>query len=370
MTNILTKKSNLFFAFLALTTLLFIFYSCKFFENNYKNIEAQDNSKDIRVFLTLISGQYPNGLNKIDSKDLEDIKNFSTNIFDFVKIKNKNNIDFSKIKKIGTLNTIETFTTSDEKYITNYFVFPTNNPKNLLIAKNFKKVTQEGKDTLLTFSIALVFFLLIIVFITITFEKYIEKVNKNLEKKVDERTLQIKQTLSELERLNLKLFDLAHTDHLTQIKNRRSFFMHSKQLFSDSIKKKDSAAVIMIDIDDFKELNDNYGHDFGDKVLKEFASKIDKLLSSSSVFGRIGGEEFAIFIPSSNLNFAKEKAEKLRSAIEELKLKHNQKQIAITASFGVSDNKNCSTIDEMIRKADKELYSAKNSGKNKVRGRD
>lgn len=145
--------------------------------------------------------------------------------------------------------------------------------------------------------------------------------------------------------------------------------MHAKQLYVNASKSKDSLSVIMIDIDNFKSFNDIYGHDVGDKILKAFSKTIKNSISDSCVFGRLGGEEFAIVIPSINLEMAQIKAEKLRSEIENLTIKLDSQDIKVTASFGISDIENSVTIDDMIRNADKMLYSAKKSGKNRVRSR-
>lgn len=374
MKKIIFKKSGLFFTFLILATTLFLVYSSTFLLKNYKNIEEKENNKNISILLTLLNEKYKD---YTDFKDISlDIKNISLTIFDFTEVIQGKAVNFQYLKEIKThnftRNNIQVFTQTKDDFIINHFLFigKDNKIDFILKTKNYRAVLEEGVDMIYIFSFALIFFLLLIVVITYLYEKTMVKINESLEDKVKRRTKQINNTLKELESLNMKLYDLAHTDHLTQIKNRRSFFLFSKTKYDDIQKKHDQAAVIMIDIDDFKTINDTYGHDFGDRVLKAFASCISNNLSDSNVFGRLGGEEFAIFIPNANSKLAFEKAEMLRKKIESLKLTHDHKEVKITASFGVSDNIDTKNIDDMIRKADKQLYSAKESGKNRVRYRE
>jgi diguanylate cyclase (GGDEF)-like protein len=125
----------------------------------------------------------------------------------------------------------------------------------------------------------------------------------------------------------------------------------------------------MIDIDNFKSFNDNYGHEIGDKVLKVFASSISRYLEKDVIFGRLGGEEFAITLPNKDLKEALEIAEELRIIIEHVKVKIPYNKLSITASFGVSDSIDAKSIDEIIKNADIMLYDAKSKGKNRVRSR-
>ncbi|MFY9075213.1 GGDEF domain-containing protein [Malaciobacter mytili] len=228
---------------------------------------------------------------------------------------------------------------------------------------------KEGKETITIFIIFVSIFLALLFYITYIYQKTVKKHNNELEEKVKERTHQIQSALNELEKVNLKLYDLAHTDFLTKTMNRRHFFMHAQNIFNEAKKNQKNLCVIMIDIDKFKQINDNYGHDMGDRVLISFSDCIKQHLNSEDIFGRLGGEEFAIVLNNYKLEDAIKKAEELRNEIEKIQIYIKDDIINITASFGITDIKNMRNIDEMLQKADTHLYSAKNSGRNRVRSR-
>ena len=122
----------------------------------------------------------------------------------------------------------------------------------------------------------------------------------------------------------------------------------------------------MIDIDNFKKVNDIYGHIAGDKVLKEVSNVIRKSISNEDILGRYGGEEF-IAIIKDEINNYKDIIERIRRNIEELNINVNNKLIKVTSSIGVKNfNLNKMTLEENISLADKSLYEAKSSGKNRV----
>ena len=153
----------------------------------------------------------------------------------------------------------------------------------------------------------------------------------------------------------LKTKKEAQIDELTQILNRRGF--------DNEVKNLKIGSIIFMDIDKFKDINDTYGHDFGDYVLKEFARIIKKNIRSSDVFARIGGEEFIIILPETSYIHAFKVAEKLKKAIES----HDFQGVKVTASFGVSEFE--SDLEQAIKRADEALYEAKNSGRNQVKGK-
>lgn len=374
MKKLFLKKTVIFFISLAVATLVFLFFSYNFFSSNYQGIEAKENKKHLVTFFTLLNQEYEKEINP--NFDFNKIKKLSSTIFDFTYITTENELENATVLKSvlfeNNFSNIKVYTKFERDYLLNYIEFLNKDNSSIFVlkTKSYRALVKEGENTLNIFSSIVVLFLVLILLITYSFEKSIEKANENLEEKVLKRTKQIHHTLHELEKVNLKLYDLAHTDHLTQIKNRRSFFMHAKELYSKASKSKDSLAVIMMDIDNFKKFNDIYGHESGDKILKEFTKTIKNAISDSCVFGRLGGEEFALVIPSINLEMAQIKAENLRKEIENLSININNQNIKVTASFGISDIENSTSIDDMIRKADKLLYKAKESGKNRVRSRD
>jgi diguanylate cyclase (GGDEF)-like protein len=150
-------------------------------------------------------------------------------------------------------------------------------------------------------------------------------------------------------------------DNLTRIFNRRSFI----KLY-DKIKKQPyPKALILLDIDHFKSINDTYGHDVGDKVLKKVASTIRKRLRKEDVVARWGGEEFAILLPHTDKRAATTVAEKLRAALKEIKLPE-LKGRQVTASFGVTEVKTGESLETALKRADEALYEAKRRGRDRV----
>lgn len=238
-----------------------------------------------------------------------------------------------------------------------------------LSTKNKQAMLNKNENTQLLFTIVVLLFIFVIFLIITRYKNQLSNYNHTLEEKVNERTKQIKQAMTELEKVNTKLYDIAHTDFLTKTMNRRNFFIHAEDIFKEAKIENTTICTLMIDIDNFKLFNDNYGHDLGDKVLILFADTIKDTIDNEMIFGRLGGEEFALIIPNSSLEEAIKIAQDLKSNIEKIKVQYNGLDLKVTASFGVSDNRKCSSIDEMLQKADKLLYSAKTSGKNLIRSR-
>ncbi len=112
----------------------------------------------------------------------------------------------------------------------------------------------------------------------------------------------------------------------------------------------------MIDIDNFKKINDTYGHDVGDKVLMTFTSIINDELTTNQLFARLGGEEFAIVFPNTSLPTACKMIEKMRSLVENTEIQvDSQNKLSFTASFGLSDNSSSHNIDKILHNADQML---------------
>lgn len=247
-----------------------------------------------------------------------------------------------------------------------------NEDDNLILSIQTENSIEISSDmfTIVCFlSTFLLLIVLILIFIVNSYRKLFTHNQQNIDTQIDTRTQQMQMALKELEKVNIQLFDIAHTDHLTKTMNRRNFFIHAQNLFSISKRNHRELTVIMIDIDNFKTFNDKYGHDTGDKVLVEFAKVIKRNIKTQDIFGRLGGEEFALVLPNTNLENATKKAEELKEEIAKVEIFVFDNILNITASFGVSDNSNCENIDEMLQKADKLLYSAKNDGRNLVRSR-
>lgn len=169
-----------------------------------------------------------------------------------------------------------------------------------------------------------------------------------------------------LEEKNRELKILASTDALTGIKSRRNFFDIGKQYILMAKRDNIPLSFIMLDIDYFKKVNDTYGHMAGDEVLKKFTEIISHNLRKSDIFGRVGGEEFAIMLHNADKNTALQIAEKIRKKINNNPIKFDDKIINITVSLGVAVLKDEDTFDSLFNKADKALYASKQNGRNQV----
>jgi len=158
---------------------------------------------------------------------------------------------------------------------------------------------------------------------------------------------------------------MASYDEMTGIYNRRKFFSLATKKFEES--KKDLYAVMM-DIDKFKNINDTYGHPIGDKVIKLVTKIIGESVQSDSIFGRIGGEEFAIICSASSKEYVINSMESIRDNISKASvLTDNNEVVKFTISNGISKvTDETSSVDNFLKEADIALYEAKGSGRNKV----
>ena len=163
--------------------------------------------------------------------------------------------------------------------------------------------------------------------------------------------------------------ELAVTDALTGLNNRRYLDNHLAVLFKRSLIRGRPLSVLITDIDRFKAVNDTYGHDAGDQVLKEFASRIRSTVRGADLACRYGGEEFVVVMPDTPGEVAASIAERLRMAVETVPftLRDSAQVLNVTASFGISSRiGTVETADQLIKQADLALYAAKNTGRNRV----
>jgi diguanylate cyclase (GGDEF)-like protein len=169
--------------------------------------------------------------------------------------------------------------------------------------------------------------------------------------------LKLKETIENLEYL-------ASRDTMTGIYNRRKFFELSKPMFDQY---ENNLFVSMLDIDHFKKVNDSFGHDAGDLVIKLVAKTISDMLPENSIFARIGGEEFVAVCIDNSVDRITQLFEDIRNAIASSSVDYNGHNISFTISNGVAQkNASIQSIDELIKLADIALYEAKNSGRNKI----
>ncbi|KIL42788.1 diguanylate cyclase [Jeotgalibacillus alimentarius] len=174
--------------------------------------------------------------------------------------------------------------------------------------------------------------------------------------------------ITEVKVLQLKLEHLAYYDELTQIYNRRAFFEHCKQHYTEAVERSLPMTVILMDIDHFKKVNDTYGHAVGDMVLKHMADQCKGKLGGDQLFGRYGGEEFVLALKNQDLNEGMKLAESLRQHIENHPFQTEETLLSITLSLGVATATHLSdeSLFQLLNQADKALYEAKRTGRNKV----
>ncbi len=174
-------------------------------------------------------------------------------------------------------------------------------------------------------------------------------------------------TSRELFLLNQKLEKLSITDPLTGCNNRRHFNETASKVYMLSTRHERPLSALMLDLDYFKKVNDTYGHNIGDDVLKKVAHTCQRFIRETDLFARYGGEEFCFLFPETNATHAIIIAEKLRTAIANLEMKANGEKFSITASLGVSDNDHKEdSLEGLIKRSDEALYEAKRSGRNCV----
>lgn len=171
-----------------------------------------------------------------------------------------------------------------------------------------------------------------------------------------------------LKEANSKLEYMAKKDYLTGVNNRGNFFKLGESFCSNK-ELKYPIYVAMFDIDKFKNLNDTYGHKAGDLALKAFSKDVSEHLESGDIFGRIGGEEFAMILSSCCQDEVIKRIENIRKSIEKITVVYDEKEIHFTVSIGMVNKRNDESLDAALERADKELYYAKNNGRNKLKFR-
>jgi len=186
--------------------------------------------------------------------------------------------------------------------------------------------------------------------------------NETLENKVRERT-------TELESVNQKLAVLSTTDALTGVRNRRYFDQVLEREFNRAYREREQLSILMLDIDHFKIVNDDYGHQVGDEALRVVASVLQNVIHrTTDLTARYGGEEFAIILPNTDIEGAYKVAEKIRNKIAEQILVAEGVEFSLTVSIGVMGDAPTAgdSADLWLKEADDALYTAKENGRNKV----
>ncbi len=187
--------------------------------------------------------------------------------------------------------------------------------------------------------------------------------------------LRVKASQSELRLRNQQLEAMLHsveamaiTDSLTGLFNRRRFADVLKREFAVTRRYRNTLSCLVIDLDHFKQINDRFGHDAGDQVLKEAARRISSSLREVDLAARYGGEEFAVLLPHTSKTDARIVAERLLSNLRKQEFKFGNEIVRITASVGCAGNSDVASgaAEDLVKAADVALYEAKNGGRNRV----
>jgi len=191
---------------------------------------------------------------------------------------------------------------------------------------------------------------------------YVET-NKKYQEVISKQSNLLQEANKDLEVLYKEKEIEASTDHLTGLNNRAALMTQLEYLHARYKRQKEIFSFIIIDVDKFKDVNDTYGHQKGDEVLKDVSKLLLECIREVDTAARYGGEEFVITLPQTNAVAATHIAERIRECMEE-NIKVEGK--TVTASFGVSEIEEGLNIDDLIKKADQALYEAKESGRNRV----
>jgi diguanylate cyclase (GGDEF)-like protein len=166
-------------------------------------------------------------------------------------------------------------------------------------------------------------------------------------------------------RLHEEVRRQATTDELTGLVNRRRFMEALEAEVERARLFETPFAVVLADLDDFKRINDDHGHHAGDLALRSFARLLSEQIRDFDVPGRVGGEEFAVLLPQTNVKEAMAVAGRIRDALSSESIDVGDGSVRLTASFGVADSGASTSTDELLRRADDALYSAKRAGKDR-----
>lgn len=187
----------------------------------------------------------------------------------------------------------------------------------------------------------------------------IKRRNFELEREVENRTAELKQ-------LNNQLFHAANTDFLTGIPNRMAYIKSFEEKIEYLDVSTKSAYIIMADIDHFKKVNDQFGHAFGDEVLKQVCQIFASMIRDNDILARWGGEEFIFYMEGSSEHEVLSIIEKIRQVVQETVISFKDQSIRITVTFGICKHHVADSLDQSIGHADQTMYQGKSKGRNNI----
>ena len=190
-----------------------------------------------------------------------------------------------------------------------------------------------------------------------------------MQEETQRDSLNLRKFATELAVANRRLQQAALTDALTGLPNRRHLMERMEQEWAIAARNQRPFALMMVDIDAFKQVNDVHGHEVGDQVLSKVAALLRQSARVEDVVGRLGGEEFVVVCPGANLAMGVRLAERLRQSLAQQMVQVGSVSLQVTVSIGVSQQDSTTvTVDEVMRRADAALYRAKRDGRNRVSG--
>ncbi|MGB0747488.1 MAG: diguanylate cyclase [Magnetospiraceae bacterium] len=200
----------------------------------------------------------------------------------------------------------------------------------------------------------------------VTDRKAAEAALKESQRLLKQQVLELQEREAQLRAATLELERLANTDPLTGAYNRRYFFETGNAELHRAKRYGHPLGFMMLDIDHFKSVNDNYGHDVGDKALQETVEVIHGALRRVDTLGRLGGEEFAILLPEVDVEAVRVAAERIREAVASIVIETEKGPLQFSVSIGVASQTDVHSIEVALAMADKALYTAKHGGRNRV----
>ncbi len=184
---------------------------------------------------------------------------------------------------------------------------------------------------------------------------------------ISEHTAELEREIVERQQAQAKLVELATTDSLTGLRNRRYFMETATQEFERARRYRTPLSLLMLDADRFKLINDRFGHPVGDEALRVLAATGQRQMREADLFARLGGEEFAVLLPQTDPDAARVVAERLRQLIAEQPVVAGGESVHFTVSIGLAHLESSTTsLDDLLRQADAALYQAKQNGRNRV----
>jgi len=231
-----------------------------------------------------------------------------------------------------------------------------------------KRLSEINQLEIIVWVSTLFILLIVAIFIFQPMVQYIVKLTEAEERSIENLQHQVEIRTLHLQQANNKLEDLASHDPLTRLRNRLNFEQDLEEIVRQYIKHHAPYAVLMFDIDWFKNVNDDYGHDVGDLVLVEMAELLKNTVRKEDKVYRIGGEEFVILLNRVSFEDATKRAEKIRKAIEVHVFNTNESKLKKTVSGGVyhSSLKEIKDLKTILKLVDGALYESKSKGRNRV----